>query len=367
MDFPAIRVLEIGDHHHFKQTFPDRTSLLWTGRRRPKAFAPHDYIDCTPLAFRRAMKQADAGAFDLIIAYAGQRSPWHPRYWLRAMFQHSPLVAATRVFGVAWLQYYKTKIPIVVLDMHDIPTIHASNFFLLDIAHVYCKRELPVDRWQSLYSTAHTNLPTLRIRRDPRWRDRIAKLHPISLQSPLLDLNRSDDDVFSTKTSDVFFAGMITDNSTVRSDGLRQLNKLMSLGLKIDVATERLPLSDFYHRMSRAWLAWSPSGFGWHCYRHYEAPQCLAVPVINYPTVSRHHPLQDGFHAIYYDPEGTGLSDTIQTALLDKERLRRIAVAGRGHVRAHYAGSAFCEYVLRLIFQDGSVSRHDGHSNFGSH
>jgi len=352
MNLSAIRILEIGDHHHFKQTLPDRTSLLWTGRRRPKLLTANDYVDCTPLAFKRAMREVAAGTFDVIIAYAGQRSPWHPRYWLRAMFQSSPIAAATRVFGVRWLRHAKQSAPIAVLDMHDIPTIHSSNFFLLDIARVYCKRELPVDRWQGLYSTAHANLPTLRIRRDPRWRDRIARLQPISLQSSLLDLNRSDAEVFSSKTADVFFAGMITDNSTVRSDGLWQLQKLASMGLKIDIVSERLSQSDFYQRMSQAWLAWSPSGLGWHCYRHYEAPQCLAVPVINYPTVARHRPLQDNIHALYYDPEGNGLSDAIQRALPDKERLRRIAIAGREHVRAYYVGAAFCEHVLELIFQD---------------
>jgi hypothetical protein len=103
--------------------------------------------------------------------------------------------------------------------------------------------------------------------------------------------------------------------------------------------------------MSLAWLAWSPSGLGWDCYRHYEAPQCLAVPVINYPTIARHEPLQDGVHALYYPPEGDGLSATIEAALADKSRLARIAVAGRGHVRANHAGPAFCERVLRLALQ----------------
>src|ERR1700681_692861 len=137
MDLSAIRILEIGDHHHFKQTLPDRTSLLWTGRRRPRSLTAKDYIDCTPLAFKRAMSEVAAGKFDVIVAYAGQRSPWHPRYWLRAMLQSSPIVATTRVFGVKWLQHAKQSAPIAVLDMHDIPTIHSSNFFLLDIARVY--------------------------------------------------------------------------------------------------------------------------------------------------------------------------------------------------------------------------------------
>ena len=357
MDPSAIHILEVGDHHHFKQTLFDGTHLLWTGRQPPKWFAPRDYVDCTPRTFMRAMSDVAAGKFDVVIAYAGQRSAWHPRYWLRAMFSHSPLTAA-RVFGVTWLRHAPVRVPMAVLDMHDISTVHPSNIFLLDLANVYFKRELPVDHWQCLYGVAHANLPTLRIRRDPRWQHRISKIQPISLQAGLLDLDRPEEEVFSAKTSDVFFAGTIDGNSTVRAEGLQQLRSLADRGLKIDIATERLSQADFYRRMSRAWLAWSPSGLGWDCYRHYEAPQCLAVPVSNYPTIARHQPLEDGVHAIYYAPEGDGLSRAIESALVDKERLRRIAVAGRAHVRANHAGPAFCERVLRATLRD-EVRYHD--------
>jgi hypothetical protein len=359
MDLSTIHMLEIGDHHHFKQTFSERTKLLWTGRRPPKTLLPQDYVDCTPRAFTRAMSEVAAGEYDIVIAYAGQRSPWHPRYWLRAMSHDSLFTAVVRVFGVTWLRHARLRAPMVALDMHDIPTIHPSNLFLLDLARIYFKRELPVDHWRAFYGVAHANLPTLRIRRNARWERRIAKLQPISLQTGLVDLGCSDTDIFSNKISDVFFAGTIDGNSTVRSDGLRQLRKLSDRGFRIDITTERLSYADFTRRMSRAWLSWSPSGLGWDCYRHYEAPQCLAVPVINYPTITRHQPLEDGVHAVYYAPEGDGLSCAIETALADKERLRRIAIAGRAHVRANHAGPAFCERVLRVALQDTILSRRD--------
>jgi hypothetical protein len=203
-------------------------------------------------------------------------------------------------------------------------------------------------------------LPTLRIRRDPRWQRRLAKLRPVSLQAGLLDLESSDADIFSGKTSDVFFAGAIEGNSTVRSHGLGQLRKLADRGFKIDIATERLAHGEFCRRMSRAWLAWSPSGLGWDCYRHYEAPQCLAVPVINYPTIARYRPLEDGVHAVYYAPEGDGLICAIESALADKDKLRRMAVAGRAHVRRNHVGPAFCERVLRLALQEEMPPCRDG-------
>jgi glycosyltransferase involved in cell wall biosynthesis len=211
---------------------------------------------------------------------------------------------------------------------------------------------LPVDHWQSLAGTSHPNLPTSRIRLNAAWQRRLAKLRPISLQAGVVDLGRSDVDIFSAKTTDIFFTGAVSGNSTVRSTGLRQMHSLAKRGFKVDISNERLPQDQFYQRMSRAWLAWSPSGLGWDCYRHYEAPQCLAVPVINYPTIARHHPLKDGVHAIYYDPEADGLSAAIESALADKDRLKQIALSARTHVRTHHVGRAFCERVLREGLQD---------------
>jgi glycosyltransferase involved in cell wall biosynthesis len=92
---------------------------------------------------------------------------------------------------------------------------------------------------------------------------------------------------------------------------------------------------------------------GWDCYRHYEAPQCLSVPVVNYPTILRDRPLRDGIQAIYYPPEENGLIEAIEAALADKERLKRIALSGRDHVRKYHAGSAFCLRILDAALEGG--------------
>src|SRR5204862_675309 len=139
------------------------------------------------------------------------------------------------------------------------------------------------------------------------------------------------DKIFAAKATDVFFAGNVQSNSTLRRDGVAQLRRLTDLGIRVDMPSTQLAKAEYQHRMSRAWLTWSPSGRGWDCYRHYEAPQCLSVPVINYPTILRSHPLEDGTHAFYYPPEPGGLTRVIEQALLDKDRLRRMALQGREH------------------------------------
>ena len=95
MDASKARVLEIGDLSYIKQAFPDRTTLLWTGRRTPShwvnrtpsvKFTRSEYSDCTPANFVRGMRDAAAGRYDVIVAYLPLYSPWHPRYGLRSLF-----------------------------------------------------------------------------------------------------------------------------------------------------------------------------------------------------------------------------------------------------------------------------------------
>ncbi len=353
MDLSGLKILEIGDHHHFKLTLPQQTTLLWTGYRPPRYLTDSDYFDCTPRRFRHAVRAARNKRYDLVIAYSRSRAPWHPRYWARSIAQtpSKPFAALSRVFGVSMLRHAQFDTPLAVIDMHDSPTIDSCNFFLLDRAKVFLKRELPVDCWQTLHGSGHPGLPTLRVRRSARWRERIAKLQPISLQAGRIVAGAADE-VFAAKTNDVFFAGSVADNSTLRTSGARELQCLAEQGVRIDMPRERLPADEYLRRMSRAWLTWSPAGLGWDCYRHYEAPQCLSVPIINYPTILRYQPLEDGVHAYFYAPEPGGLGRAIRNALLDKDKLRQMAVAGRAHVLQYHVGPAFCARVVEAVLRD---------------
>lgn len=352
MEYADARILEIGDHSYFKQVYPATTDILWTGHRPPLQLHSSEYWDCTPRRLMQAISDVKRGQYDLVVVYPHARSAWHPRYWVRALAytpQH-PVSALTRCFGAFVLRYARFDTPLVAVDMHDDFTIHRSNFFLLDRARHFFKRELPVDAWHTLHGTAHRDLPTARFRSSKTWQSRLAKLRPISLQIGRIDVGDAET-IFEKKSTDVFFAGDFESNSTVRRDGILQLRRLMERGWRIDIASEWLSQEEYQRRMSAAWLAWSPSGRGWDCYRHYEAPQCLAVPVINYPTVMRHMPLEDGRHALYYAPDGNGLMDTIERALLDRNRLKQMALAGRAHVQKHHVDRAFCDRILAVAME----------------
>jgi len=371
-DLASARILEIGDHDYFKEQYPERTTLLWTGARPSRNLPRESYLDCSIGRFLAETLATRQDSYDVVVAYATNQSPWHPRYWLRSLARSplEPATALSRVFGVWLLRFRALGVPLVVLDMQDGFTIGRSNHRLIDRAKLYFKRELPVDHWHVFHGTAHPGLPTLRIRARARWQSRLAKLRPISLGLWVLSspegwrrISRREsailtedpdaaaplavEQIFEAKTADIFFSGSVERSSTLRPAGLEQLRNLAKRGFVVDLPTERLPKAEYYRRMSQAWLTWSPEGLGWDCYRHYEACQCLSVPVINYPTIIRHRPLEEGRHAVYYAPEGEGLTRAVEAALADKARLKRMALAGRDHVLRRHSPAAFCDRVLR--------------------
>ena len=345
------RILEVGDYDHFKRTYPEQTTLLWTGWRRPGAVRRDAYDDCTPRRFQAAMRAVAAGDYDIVVAYLTPRSRWHPRYWLRAFLREPwrPFSTLTRVFGVSWLRLFKLRVPLIVLDINNSFRIGRHGFFLLDKADLVFKRELPVDRWHVLFGSAHPNLPTQRIRRSAKWQARLAKLRPLALPINVIDPKLFENG-FPEKTVDLFFAGAIDSNNWVRRAGFPELKALAGRGISVDVPEGRLELDEFYRRLAGARLAWSPAGYSWECFRTGEAAQCLTVPIVVNPTIERDRPLLDGLHLFHYDAEPGGLTRVVEKALADGERLRQMAVVARAHVLEHHTLKGIVDHVLETAY-----------------
>jgi hypothetical protein len=255
-------------------------------------------------------------------------------------------IAYSHLWGAGFVS---TATPILAIDNEDARTIAAHNVFLLDKAKYFFKRELPIDRWQVFQHTAHPGLPGPRFRSNPKNRARIEKLHPISIgvtrHEPV-----PQHPPFPEKSVDVFVALTLEGETTVRNQGIGPIRRLADAGVVLDIVERRIKHSEYMERMARAWLTWSPEGLGWDCFRHYEAPLVYTVPVINSPTIVRYAPLQDGIHAIYYQPdEPDSLGDKIRTALADKERLRLIAQTARSHVlKFHVRPRPMADALLRI-------------------
>jgi hypothetical protein len=88
--------------------------------------------------------------------------------------------------------------------------------------------------------------------------------------------------------------------------------------------------------------------------------ECLAVPLVN-------HPLLDGEHLFQYGIESGGLQRAAETALFDKDRLRRMALAARDHLVAHHTTGALLDRIIetalsrrRKLIADHGAAGDDG-------
>ena len=284
---------------------------------------------------------------EMIVVFPTFFGPLSLRRLNRAIFSRRMLEGRSPlVRGIApELLRARGRAQVVAVDLEDLPVINRNNLFLLDRSDVYFKRELPVDHWRVFLKTAHRDLPTPRFRGFEAQARRVAKLRPISLGLPrqawsLLPLPPRE------KRVDVFFSGRVADSSTLRAQGVAELRALAANGVAVDIPEAPLSPAAFYERCAQAHLVWSPEGFGWDCFRHYEALACGSVPLINQPTIERYAPLIAGVHALYYDPEPGGLTRAVEAALADKPALARIADAGQAQVITHHTPEALARYVV---------------------
>ena len=230
--------------------------------------------------------------------------------------------------------------PIAVIDTGDFPYINRADLFLLSRCKFYFKRELPPDHWRLFTKTVHRELPTRRFRQG-RLRDAHRQAAP-DLARPARDRHRSAATTSTRRRTSSMPAASRAPRPSARA-GMSEIVALRERGLRIDIPEGRLPPQEFYRRCAQAWIVWSPEGLGWDCFRHYEALGCGSVPLINQPTIERHRPLINGVHALYYDPEPGFLTQAIEAALADKDRLRAIARDGKAHVMAHHTMTAIAQ------------------------
>jgi hypothetical protein len=353
------RILEIGPVPVMAQAFAETLFYsTWQEKQHPQSAKKPQRVPA-PLAAQEPLSLASLPnlvrliadpSIDLIVVHALSFAPWGWRALARALFRRS--VAAgnlpgMRGFGPQLLRGRVTA-PVAVLDLDDPPTIASCNRFLLDRAAIYFKRELPIDHWLAFAGTLHWRVPTPRFRAILRNRARIAKLRPISLGIPFAAARKLAATPPSgiDKTIDVFFAGRIRNSATPRDTGFEELMTLHRDGYVIDVSEQALPLDEYLVRCARAHLVWSPPGFGWQCFRTYEAAASGSVALCSRSPIERYRPLVDRVHAIYYDTEPGELTRAVKTALGDRARLRAIGAAAREHALAFHTPAAIARHIF---------------------
>ncbi len=203
------------------------------------------------------------------------------------------------------------------------------------------------------------------MRRSGKWRRRIAKLRPIALSVWRHNGEAALAVQGAAKTSDVFFAGSIEGNSTVRQDVPRILNQLREAGFSVHHPQTQLPLDEYLGACASAWITLSPAGLGWDCYRHVEAALAGSVPLVSTPAIERYMPLVVGTHCLSYIPDEDRVVEIVSHALADKTRLAAMARAAHEHAKAHLTEEAICRALASefgAAAGDQAAAEHPGDS-----
>jgi hypothetical protein len=347
---PAPKILEIGGVPYMWKAFPQATEFYSTWPDETESAPQHGRHIVTFAGLPRLARRLADPSFDLIVVHAPAFRPWSSRALVRSVFRRGILkgrLPLSRGFAAELLRVPPAA-PLAVIDLEDATTIARGNAFLLDRCSLYFKRELPTDHWGVFAGTMHWRVPTPRFRAAPRNRARIAKLRPISLGVPfgLPERLAASPPPDRDKTIDVFFAGRIRNSATVRERGFEELISLRNDGYAIDVCEQEISIDEYLARCARAHLVWSPEGYGWQCFRTYEAAICGTAPLCSRQSIERYRPLMEGVHAVYYDVEPGELTRVIRTALADRERLRAMGDAARRHVLAFHTPAVISRHMV---------------------
>ena len=341
----AGRVLEIGETGLFHWGMRESTDALYTSYRADLRQGRR-YLGLFSLL--KAIRAVRRGDYALVVLHAPYYPGWHWRSVLPAfkftLFKGRPLELPGALLSP--LLFELTRLlpadRLIAIDRADSFGMPAHHFFLLDRVKAYFKRELPFDHWKVFYGSAHRRLPGLSFRRKPRWLARMAKLRPIGLGLPREQVAAASAAFPAEKTSDIFFAGTVAGNSTVRTDALERLEELRQAGFRVDVPDRPLPREEFMKRCAQSWLTLSPEGLGWDCYRHMEAALAGSVPLVSAPSIHRYRPMKIGTHCLCYFPDEGSIVDLVGAALAEKDRLTAMAAAARRHVLDHLTDEALC-------------------------
>ena len=344
-DVKSWRILEISEEGLFHRVAPEQTTWVWTTLRNIEKRKGDLKLKFSSRLARELLAKIAKGEFDLIVVFALKERLWRSdRFFLKNVsrllkrfFWHFYTYAPYLIL------FIKGKsVPIVMIDQADSTITGAQNFIFFPKTTCFFKRELPQNSWNTFLHTSRRNEDLVNIQRQSKFQKALRQLRPFPLGvHRALEFSEIRPE---QKTSDIFYIGNDS-RSSVRQAGIKILERLRDQGLRVDISSQRLDVEEFRRRLSSSWLAWSPEGMGWECFRHHEAVICGTVPVINYPTIQRYRPFIQNRHALYYGCEGDDLSQVIHEALKEKARLLEMVAAARDHLQRGYTAEAVLRYI----------------------
>jgi hypothetical protein len=346
------RILEIGHLGLAKERFPDETLHINTEFAVLTTLGTGSKLRAVWTQARSMLAAASQQRFDLVICRCFGRFIY--RREISFLVNLLRWLMGWMIKGCVWLQVAKGA-RLAVIDVLDESTISSADLFLLKRCTRYFKRELPQNTWNTFLRVQPSHGEFNDLIGDPRFVPWVGRFAPIGLGVPpnrfrVIDEPSRRPQPDDEKLYDLFYAGPVQ-HSTVRQHGFAQLAELRARGWLIEITTGHIAFEEYLEKIRRSWLAWSPEGQGWDCYRHYEVCLAGAVPLINYPTIQRHQPLLEDVHCFFYPVEGDGLCRRAEAALADKPKLRRMSAAARAHVFNFHTNGRLGDYLVTETMQ----------------
>jgi hypothetical protein len=318
-----MRVLEVSRLGLFKGLLPDQTEWIRWGSSLTADEPVHPEEPSLSL-LARTLSRIRRREFDLIVLPAIHPQHVHNQSKIKLMSK-AMLRNAAKVPALANLvhRFGLRSTSCVVLDIHDERSLCDTTLRLFPHCAFYFKRELALN--------------------EPRHATLAGKIKPMSLILP--DERRIPPP--REKDLDLVFAGAVCNDT--RRWAVEQARSLAERGARVLVPDKPLPYPAFMEALGRSWLVLSPEGYGWDCYRHYEACLASSVPLINRPRYPRHLYLEEGTHCFYYDADRDCIAARVVELLADKPKLSRMSEEGRRYVLANHTRSAVARYILREL------------------
>lgn len=248
-------------------------------------------------------------------------SPWRGRF-RRALARLLSLKPDGRTPLLRW--FVSRRGLLCVLDRYDVDVI-LEDYAKLVGADLYLKTNLSRAR-QAAGGASSMKLDVL-----PYWV--VSECYP----EPRVE-----------KDVDLFYS--VSLNSDARRLASTEVAQLQKDGLRVVVSSGQLSLGEYLALLQRSHLTLSPEGYGYHCFRHYEAMLCGSVPVINLARQDYITDLRDQENCLMYDPTRQGeLSRVVKAALRNKPHLSDWGRRLRQFALDHHSMKAVGSYILQTL------------------
>lgn len=343
-----MRILEVGLTDLLKRNYPDEVDFVSTRVRWKEAnnYSRNEHLwrsikknfQAALLSLKEKFSQRN---YDVVVVRA-LGPTMNPRYGPDVWFQQAMGMALRSFIKI---HCGKKGTRLVVLDITDHMTIHPRDKYFLKRADLYFKRELALNKYQSLEAILPFYHDVGRCVYEDWYQEYLQKLRPLPLGAPQAGTQISTN--FSLKKWDLFYSG--GDRKVWMRQALSEwLRVCEEAGLKVYFPQERIPKEEFLNAITQSWVTISPSGTGWDCYRHYEIPWQGSIPMLTTPGIFRYAPTLHNESCFILDPQNFSI-DWMVSLFRDKEHLRKMTIQAQEHFLQYHSEEAIGRYIRQEI------------------